>query len=87
MIKRLLQAHLERLKKTGGSGQPAITPREREILRLLAEGYSNTEIAEQLFISPSTVHSHRTNLMQKLNVNSRHDLGQYARQHGLLHDF
>ncbi len=63
-----------------------LTAREKEILRLLAEGYSNKEIAERLVISPSTVHSHHANLMKKLNLESRHDLIQYARQRGLLRD-
>ncbi len=52
-----------------------------------AEGYSNKEIAARLFLSPSTIHSHRTNLMQKLTLSSRHELIRYARQRGLLHDF
>jgi two-component system response regulator NreC len=75
---------------TRESGQPSIlhklTPREQEILRLKAEGYSNKEVAQQLFISQSTVHSHLTNLMAKLDLNSHHEIIQYARQHGLLKD-
>lgn len=63
---------------------PQLSPRENEILRLLVEGYSNKEIAEKLIISPSTVHTHRTNLMQKLGLSSRHELIRYARQRGLL---
>lgn len=85
MARQLLQDYLSRLNDAGEPGQPALTPREKEILRLMAEGYSNKEIAEQLVISPSTVHSHRTNLMQKLNLNSRHELIQYARRRGLIH--
>ena len=63
---------------------PQLSPRENEILRHLAEGYSNKEIAEALVISPSTVHTHRTNLMQKLGLSSRHELIQYARKRGLM---
>jgi two-component system, NarL family, response regulator NreC len=63
---------------------PQLSPRENEILQLLAEGYSSKEIAEKLIISPSTVHTHRTNLMQKLGLSSRHELIRYARQRGLL---
>lgn len=85
MARQLLQDYLSRLNEPGGSSQPPLTPREKEILRLLAEGYSSKEIAERLVISPSTVHSHRTNLMQKLNLSSRHELIQYARQRGLIH--
>jgi two-component system response regulator NreC len=87
MTKRLLEVHLQRLQEAKGFEQPVTTPREREILLLLAEGYSNKEIAERLFISLSTVYSHRTNLMEKLNLSRRHDLIQYAREHGLLYDF
>ena len=87
MAKQLLQDYLNRLKEGAGLSQPTLTPREREILRLLAEGYSNKEIAERLIVSPSTIHSHRTNLMRKLNLSSRHDLIRYARERGLIRDF
>ena len=46
-----------------------LTKREREILQLIAEGYTNKEIAEKLFLSPSTIHSHRTNILTKLVLN------------------
>jgi two-component system, NarL family, response regulator NreC len=80
----LLQDYLNRLNEPGGAAGPALTPREKEILRLLAEGYSNKEIADRLVVSPSTIHSHRSNLMKKLNLSSRHDLIQYAHERGLL---
>ncbi|MBF8282019.1 MAG: DNA-binding response regulator [Anaerolineales bacterium] len=86
MAKQLLQGYLHLLHESDVPGQPTLTAREKEILRLLAEGYSNKEIAERLVISPSTVHSHHANLMKKLNLESRHDLIQYARQRGLLRD-
>lgn len=86
MARHLLQDYLHRLDDPDVPGQPALTAREREILRLLAEGYSNKEIADSLVVSPSTIHSHRTNLMKKLNLGSRHELIRYARQRGLLHD-
>ena len=87
MAKQLLQDYLNRLKEEAGLPQPTLTPREIEILRLLGEGYSNKEIAERLIVSPSTIHSHRTNLMRKLNLSSRHDLIRYARERGLIRDF
>jgi len=86
MARHLLQDYLHRLDDPDVSGQPALTAREREILRLLAEGYSNKEIADSLVVSPSTIHSHRTNLMKKLNLGSRHELIRFARQRGLLRD-
>jgi two-component system response regulator NreC len=85
MARHLLQDYLHRLNDPNETGQPTLTPREKEILRLLAEGYSNKEIADKLVVSPSTIHSHRTNLMQKLNLSSRYELIQYARQRGLMH--
>jgi two-component system response regulator NreC len=84
MARHLLQDYLQRLNDPNETGQPSLTPREKEILRLLAEGYSNKEIADKLVVSPSTIHSHRTNLMQKLNLSSRYELIQYARQRGLM---
>lgn len=58
---------------------PAITRREREILILLENGLNGPQIAEKLFISPFTVETHRRNLMQKLNVNSTHQLLKTAK--------
>ncbi len=86
MAKHLLQDYLTLLKEADGTGGPALTARENEILRLLAEGYSTREIAERLVLSQSTVHSHRTNIMKKLNLNSRHELVEYARKKGVLRE-
>ncbi len=61
-----------------------LTEREREILKLVAEGYTNNQIAEQLFISPKTVDTHRTHVMDKLNLHSRAELVKYAMRRGLL---
>jgi two-component system response regulator NreC len=85
MARRLVQ---EYLRHSAGetAGDPRITSREREILQLIANGYTNKEIAARLVVSPSTVHSHRANLMHKLGLNTRYELVQYARQHGLIRD-
>jgi two-component system, NarL family, response regulator NreC len=86
MAEKLLRDYFKRVQ--GGSpAEPTLSPREKEILSLLAEGYSNKEIAEKLVVSPSTIHSHRTNLMSKLGLNSRFELVQYARKHGLMRDY
>lgn len=61
-----------------------LTEREREILKLVAEGYTNNQIAEQLVISPKTVDTHRTHVMDKLNLHSRAELVKYAMRRGLL---
>jgi two-component system response regulator NreC len=62
----------------------SLTEREREVLHMVALGYSNTDIGSQLHISPKTVDSHRTHLMDKLGLHSRADLTRYALHHGYL---
>jgi DNA-binding NarL/FixJ family response regulator len=62
----------------------SLTTRERQILHLIAAGYSNNEIAERLSISPKTVDNHRTRMMAKLNVHSLAQLLSYALKEGLL---
>ena len=83
MTQKLVQGYLQ-LADWENDDEPSLSPREKEIFRLLAEGYSNKEIAEKLVISPSTVHSHRGNLMDKLGLSNRRELIQYARKHGLI---
>jgi DNA-binding NarL/FixJ family response regulator len=61
-----------------------LTNRELEILKLIADGFSNKEIGEQLFISHRTVDTHRTNLMKKLNVNNIAGLVSFALKNGLV---
>jgi len=61
-----------------------LTDREREVLRLLALGHTNQEIAGKLYISVRTVESHRAHIMQKLGLSSRADLVRYALTEGLL---
>lgn len=61
-----------------------LTKREIEILRQIAEGYSNTEIGDKLFISPRTVDTHRTNMMKKLDVKNIAGLIKYAYKTGLI---
>lgn len=61
-----------------------LTPREKEILRLVARGLTNAEISRTLYISVKTVQAHRANLMQKLGIHDRVDLVKYAIKNGLL---
>lgn len=63
---------------------PAITRREKEILLLLEDGLNGPQIAEKLFLSPYTIETHRKNLMQKLNVNSTHQLLKTAKTMSLI---
>ena len=61
-----------------------LTPREREVLRLLALGYTNREVADELYISVRTVETHRASILAKLRVRTRAELVRYARQAGML---
>ncbi len=61
-----------------------LTPREREILKLIAEGYKNREMAEALFISPKTVQKHRANLMEKLDLHNAVALTVFAIEKGII---
>lgn len=70
------------LKKT--SSWDSVTQREREVLKLLAEGYTNKEIADFLHISAKTVEKHRSNLMGKLDLHNVAKLTSYAIEKGLL---
>ncbi|UGU17408.1 response regulator transcription factor [Sinomicrobium kalidii] len=63
---------------------PKITRREKEILQLVTEGYTSSQIAEKLFISPHTVETHRKNLMEKFDVNNMTAIIKYATEFKLL---
>ncbi len=65
-------------------GLESLTVREVEILRLIARGLTNKQIAARLCLSPRTVEGHRANLMSKLGLHSRVDLVSYAEDHGLI---
>ena len=61
-----------------------LSPREHEVLRLVAQGHTNRQVAEMLHLSVRTVESHRANLMDKLGLSSPAQLVRYAIEHGLL---
>ncbi len=61
-----------------------LTPRERDVLILIAEGHTTREISEKLFIAEPTVNTHRRNLLQKLDVPNSHHLVRYAIRHGMI---
>ncbi len=65
------------------AGALGLTPREVDVLRLLTQGRSNREIGEDLFISPRTVNFHVTNLLAKLELDSRAAAAAFAVRHGL----
>ncbi len=77
----------ERILKTPATEKEypeTLTIREREVLRLIASGLTNKQIAQQLFISVKTVETHRTNIMQKLDVHTTADLVRFAMKSGLI---
>jgi two-component system response regulator NreC len=80
----LLEDYLSRDSKKEDEDPNALSAREREVLQLIAEGRTSREIAELLNLSVKTVQSHRTNLMQKLNLHDRGDLIKYAIQKKII---
>ncbi|MEE9278283.1 MAG: response regulator transcription factor [Dehalococcoidia bacterium] len=74
--------------RQGGPGERerfnGLTERERQILTLVADGFTNRQIADQLVVSVKTVETHRTNLMQKLDLHDRTELVKYAIRKGLI---
>lgn len=66
------------------SSEDDLSERETEVLRLIALGHTNSEIADQLFLSVRTVESHRAHIQQKLRLSTRAELVRYALEHGLL---
>ncbi len=82
---KVLEGYLEGRKRLKSkTSWETLTFREREILKLIAEGYKNKEIAEELCISAKTVEKHRSNLMEKLNLHSAQALTAFAIEHGLV---
>jgi two-component system response regulator NreC len=67
-----------------GESTPTLTARELDVLRLIAQGFTNRQIADKLTLSIRTVESHRANLMEKLDLHSRVELVRYATKRGLL---
>ncbi len=85
VARRLVSDYLTRVKSgEEQNSYDGLTAREREVLKLIAEGHTNQEIANKLVISPSTVQTHRTRIMQRLNLHSRAELIKYAVRKGLL---
>jgi len=82
---RMIRALLEKTDRPPvQTAAPAelLTPRETDVLRLIVQGYTNRQIAEELRLSVRTVEGHRANLTEKLGLHSRVELVRYAREHG-----
>ena len=72
------------LRKTEAAGKPVLTRREKEVLELIAEGLTNGEIAEKLFVSVTTVDTHRKNLLAKFDAKNTAELVKLAFYHKLI---
>jgi DNA-binding NarL/FixJ family response regulator len=82
----LLQQYRSAEGTDDGDGLSELSSREREVLTLTAGGFSSTEIGKKLFISPKTVDTYRSRIMQKLGLNHRSELVRFALRVGLLKD-
>jgi DNA-binding NarL/FixJ family response regulator len=82
MVERYLKGNL--LPKPAAAAPVSLTPRQREIVRLLAEGKTNKEVAHALGISVKTAETHRNNIMRKLQLRSFSHLVRYAVRHNLV---
>jgi DNA-binding NarL/FixJ family response regulator len=80
----LVRDYLRRVEGEPGDALAALSPREREVLRLTAEGYDSREIGDRLYLSPKTIETYRQRGMEKLGLQHRADLIRYALRHGLL---
>ncbi|MFD6493011.1 response regulator [Streptomyces sp. NPDC060188] len=83
-VTALVRTYLDRLRDGEEPPDQVLTPREEEVLKLVAEGHSSKEIAEMLFISVKTVHRHRANMLHKLGLRDRLELTRYAIRSGLI---
>jgi two-component system, NarL family, response regulator NreC len=79
-----VNAYIEHSRETVVDPYETLTPREREVLHLTADGLKSAEIAAQLSISPRTVEMHRANYMRKLHLKTHNDLIRFALQRGIL---
>ncbi|MCX7669202.1 MAG: response regulator transcription factor, partial [Anaerolineae bacterium] len=84
LSERSIVTYLEKARAGAQTMHEPLTTREREVLKLIAEGYSSPEIAERLVLSPRTVETHRANIMRKLELRSTADLIRYAIRHGII---
>jgi DNA-binding NarL/FixJ family response regulator len=83
-VTALIRNYLDRVRHGEEPPERLVTPREEEVLKLVAEGHSSKEIAELLFISVKTVQRHRENLLHKLGLRDRLELTRYAIRAGLV---
>ena len=83
-VRALIREHLDRARRGEPARTDPLTPREQEIVKLIAEAHTNDEIAEMLVISKKTVERHRANILEKLGMRDRVELTRYALRRGLI---
>jgi DNA-binding NarL/FixJ family response regulator len=83
-VRALMREYLERARAGEAVTGAMLTPREEEIVKLIAEAHTNDEIAEMLVISKKTVERHRANILEKLGMRDRVELTRYAIRRGLV---
>jgi DNA-binding NarL/FixJ family response regulator len=83
-VTALIQDYLDRVRNGERAREDPLTPRETEVVKLIAEAYTNEQIAETLVISPKTVERHRANILEKLGMRDRVELTRYAIRRGLI---
>jgi DNA-binding NarL/FixJ family response regulator len=83
-VTALIRDFLDRARAGQDTGEDPLTPRERQVVKLIAESYSTREIAEALVISEKTVERHRANILEKLGMHDRVQLTRYAIRRGLI---
>jgi DNA-binding NarL/FixJ family response regulator len=83
-VAALIREYLDAAREGRSDRDDPLTPREREIVKLVAESYSTREIAEELVISEKTVERHRANVLEKLGFRDRVELTRYAIRRGLV---
>jgi DNA-binding NarL/FixJ family response regulator len=83
-LSALMKDHLERATRGEEVAEDPLSPREAQVVKLVAEGLSTREIAEGLVISEKTVERHRANILEKLGLRDRVDLTRYAIRRGLV---
>jgi DNA-binding NarL/FixJ family response regulator len=83
-VTALIRDYLERGRSGESVPEDPLTPREQEVIKLIAEGHTSDEIAGTLVISKKTVERHRANILEKLGMRNRVDLTRYAIRRGLV---
>ena len=83
-VHAIVRDYLERAQHEGIAPKDPLTPREQEVVKLIAEAHTNDEIAETLVISKKTVERHRANILEKLGMRDRVELTRYAIKRGLV---